>query len=34
MCDSTVSLAGDQQETLSASSPQDEHDRAVRAAEN
>lgn len=34
MCDSRVSLAGDQQETLSASNPRDEHDRAVCAAEN
>lgn len=34
MCDSRISLAGDQQETLSASSPRDEHDRAVCTAEN
>lgn len=34
MCDSRISLAQDQQETLSASSPRDEHDRAVCAAEN
>lgn len=34
MCDSRVPLAGDQQETLSASKPWDEHDRAVCAAEN
>lgn len=29
-----VSLAGDQQETLSASNAWDEHDRAVCVAEN
>lgn len=34
MCDSRVPLDRDQQETLSASNPWDEHDRAVCAAEN